>query len=161
MHATVNSITLNKYEFYETKSYSQYNRRCIDGSITGCNKCVGYCRYNEHPGFLTEKQRKQHNCIGKQCFHYIAKPEKKRIANKSINLSLSIQAFANKIMSDDECVRVIRVENTEANRYKAFYITITNECEIDRYTQQIENEMEIEIAFVKLDYDFDTCVALL
>ena len=159
MHETVYSTATSKYEFYERQSHSRYNRRCIDNSITGCNKCVGYCQYNEHPGFLTEKLREQHNCIEKQCFHYIAKPEKKKATQTLIDLSSPL--FANKLMSCNECVRVIRVENAEFNRYTAFYVTITNECEFGKYTSQIEKEMGIEVVFVKLNYDFDTCVSLL
>lgn len=31
---------------------SGYNRKCIDGKITSCSNCVGYCQYNKHPGFF-------------------------------------------------------------------------------------------------------------
>lgn len=161
MCKTAYSTSLDKYEFYEEHSSSRYNRRCIDNTITGCNKCVGYCQYYKHPGFLTDKLRKQHNCIGKQCFHYIAKPEKKKVARVLTDLSSSILSFANNIMNVNQFVRVIRVENTGFNQYTAFYVTITNECEFGKYTNLIEDEMEVKIAFVKLNYDFDKCVSLL
>lgn len=60
-------------------SYAAYNkpyrgnahqRRCIDGKVTGCGNCVGYCTYSEHEGFLTRELRKKHDCIGKACFYY-------------------------------------------------------------------------------------------
>lgn len=78
MYEIIYSTADSRYEQYEKQCRSKYDRRCIDNSITGCNKCVGYCQYAEHPGFLTEELRKQHNCIGKQCFHYVAKQKKEK-----------------------------------------------------------------------------------
>lgn len=161
MYETVYSTANHKYEMYEKQSHSRYNRRCIDSSITGCGNCVGYCQYSKHPGFLTEKLRKQHNCIGKQCFHYVPKPEKKKVPQLLVDLSSSILTLAHRVMSEDECVRVIRVENTEFNQYTAFYVTITNECQFDGYASRIEDELGIRVSFQKLNYDFDKCVALL
>ncbi len=61
------------YGYYEKQSRSVYSRRTIDGKTVGCSKCVGYCSYDEHTGFLTQKLRKQHNCIKKRCDYYIGK----------------------------------------------------------------------------------------
>lgn len=161
MCETVYSTAVSRYEIYEKQSHSRYNRRCIDNSITGCGNCVGYCQYSGHPGFLTKELRMQHNCLGKQCFHYVAKPEKKKIQQMFIDLSSSILNLAHRVMNEDECVRVIKVENTEFNQYTAFYVTITNECKFEGYAARIENELGIQVNFVKLNYDFDKCVALL
>ena len=51
MYETVYSTANNKYEMYEKQSYSRYNRRCIDNSITGCGNCVGYCQYSDIQAF--------------------------------------------------------------------------------------------------------------
>ena len=48
-------------------------RKCIDGSVTGCGKCVGYCNYRGHPGYLTKELRRQHNCVKKSCRYYESK----------------------------------------------------------------------------------------
>lgn len=72
----VYSTETNLYDSLEKHNYSKYNRRCIDGRITGCGNCVGYCQYSEHPGYLTKELRKQHNCINKNCFYYVAKPKR-------------------------------------------------------------------------------------
>lgn len=161
MYETVYSTANNKYEIYEKQSHSRYNRCCIDNTITGCGHCVGYCQYSEHPGFLTEKLRKQHNCLGKQCFHYVPKPKKKKDPPFLVDLSSTILTLAKIVMSEDECVRVVRVENTEFNRYTAFYITITNECRFDGYASRIEDELGVQVSFQKLNCDFDKCVSLL
>ena len=34
------------------------NRRCINGKITSCGRCVGYCSFQEHAGFLTREQQR-------------------------------------------------------------------------------------------------------
>lgn len=70
----------NSYRHFEKQSRDKINRRCIDGRITGCGKCVGYCRYNGHPGFLTREHRKEHDCLGKGCYYYL--PKKKYAAQK-------------------------------------------------------------------------------
>ncbi len=62
-----------EYEAFEKRSGSLYNRRCIDGRITGCGNCVGYCKFEGHSGFLTKPLRKEHNCIFKACRYYVPK----------------------------------------------------------------------------------------
>ena len=56
-----------------SKNDSPHCRRCIDGKITGCGNCVGYCQFWGHPGYLTKELRKEHNCIKKGCNYYIPK----------------------------------------------------------------------------------------
>lgn len=73
---TYNIEITHNYVYYDKIYSSSYNRRCIDGKITGCGNCVGYCTYIEHSGFLTKQQRQEHNCIKKNCFYYLPKPKK-------------------------------------------------------------------------------------
>ncbi|MBR4858017.1 MAG: hypothetical protein IKU08_02390 [Clostridia bacterium] len=70
------TTTENKFEFYEKNSPSKYTRISINGSIVGCNNCVGYCMFSGHPGFVTKEQRKEHDCIRKNCYYYIPKPKR-------------------------------------------------------------------------------------
>jgi len=58
------------------KNESPHHRRCIDGKITGCGNCVGFCQFRDHPGYLTKELRKEHNCIKKGCNYYIPKVKK-------------------------------------------------------------------------------------
>ena len=64
---------ISEYAFYDSHSKSKYNRISIDGTVVGCSRCVGYCKYDMHPGFLTEKMRKVHHCIEKGCNYYLEK----------------------------------------------------------------------------------------
>ena len=42
MNNVVYTTEMNKYAFFEKGSPSAFTRVCIDGHITGSNKCVGY-----------------------------------------------------------------------------------------------------------------------
>lgn len=66
-------IHQTQYQQLEARYGSGHNRRLIDGRVTGCGKCVGYCQYRNHSGFLTKEQRKEHDCLSKQCFYYVPK----------------------------------------------------------------------------------------
>jgi len=161
MNEVIYSTSQNQYASYEKASPSQYTRRCIDSTITGCNKCLGYCRYDGHPGFLTEKHMRVHDCIAKECHYLVCKPqrEKKRsesMVDQSENILIQLQSI---MLS--ECIKVIRVQNSTLNRYTAYYVTITNECCFDDCTQQIRDNYNADIEFVKLNYDFDTCLSIL
>ena len=79
MGEIIYSTDENTYEFYEKQSFSPKLRRCIDNTTTGSNKCVGYCKYDNHPGFLTAKHMKEHNCTNKACYYFIAKSSKRKI----------------------------------------------------------------------------------
>lgn len=71
---TVPSRSINPlYRREEIHSKDKINRRLIDGSVTDCRKCVGYCACPEHPGFITKQQRKTHDCVRKDCPNYIGK----------------------------------------------------------------------------------------
>lgn len=64
---------MKTFNYYEEQSKNKYERRCIDGKVTHSGKCIGYCECSLHSGFLTREQRKQHDCIVKQCFYYVPK----------------------------------------------------------------------------------------
>ena len=79
----VYSTGQTNYSSFESKYTSPHRRRCIDGQITGCGNCVGYCTFHEHPGYLTQQLRKEHNCVKNNCFYYHPK-EKYTQTNKHI-----------------------------------------------------------------------------
>ncbi len=80
-----------QYQQMERRYGNGYNRRLIDGKITGCGKCVGYCKYQDHAGFLTKDLRKEHNCLGKGCFYYISKKGERTIPYTAYPMQLSVQ----------------------------------------------------------------------
>lgn len=75
------STSNNDYNNYENKHLTPHHRRCIDGKTTGCSKCVGYCKFREHPGFLTRELRKRHDCLKKGCYYYVPKTKSVKSSN--------------------------------------------------------------------------------
>lgn len=162
LNNVVFSTEIDRYAFFEKKSPYNYTRRCIDNSITGSNKCVGYCQYDGHPGFLTKDLLKQHNCIEKECYHFVKKLSKDMpINNNNHNISSLILKHAQNTFSNNEGIKIMSVKNTEYKDYTISYITITNECNFNDYISIAQDIFDANISFVRLNYDFETCAALI
>lgn len=162
MANVVYSSDYDMYKHYEKQYSIGTLRRCIDGSLTGSNKCIGYCRYSEHPGFVTQKLQREHDCISKNCFHYVSKNKPMEIScRKRADISQEIFAFAQKLLANNEFIKVLRVKNIEYKQYCAYYVTITNDYSLNQYASLINAKLGIHIQFERLNYDFDKCVALL
>ena len=73
----VYSTGLDSYAEREKQQSSPHHRRCIDGKVTGSSKCVGFCTFREHPGYLTQQLRRDHDCIKKSCRYYLQKDHDK------------------------------------------------------------------------------------
>lgn len=149
---------IKDYVFFEMQCKNKYNRRLIDGTITGCGNCVGYCQYEGHKGFLNESQRKQHNCIGKNCFYYTEKSKPKR--QKESNLPLEILNSAQKEASEIEGVKLLRAD-IKNNICEIEYITITNVFLLKGISELLKSKFGIQIKFKKLNYDFDRIVDIM
>lgn len=149
------------YTYLNKRHGTNNNRRCIDGHITGCNKCVGYCNFDEHPGFLTDKLRSQHQCIAKKCHYYLAKPAtiRERKANKA-GQDIDILESAIEALSDKEGVKPMRVK-PEGDTFIVQFVTITNLLELDKTAKQLSQDLGVSIRFERLMYDFDKCVSLI
>ena len=147
------------YEGLEAKFGEGHNRRCIDGQITGCGKCVGYCQYTVHPGFLTERHRREHQCMEHGCHYYIAKPERskprKEVAPATRLLSLTSE-FCGKL----EGLRVLRALE-EKNEWVLNYVTLTNEYKLEDIAMLITQQWGEKVRFRRLDLDYETCAELI
>ena len=157
------TFTEKMYSAFEKyNSPSEYTRRCINGKTIGCNKCVGYCQYEGHPGFLTKEQRQQHDCIGKECRYYVAKPKKQRCEVRTFKEKINaVLEFAQSIIDINSGVKVIRVEAEEDKSYKAYFVAITNDFRFETCYRAFHAAFNADIVFVRLNYDFDTCAALI
>ncbi len=114
---------ISMYAYYENKSHDKYARRSIDGSTIGCSKCVGYCRFEGHEGFLSKKQRQSHDCLGKECFYYI--PKTKEIKDKHVKAKVNFDSCVDDVLSAFEGIRSMKVEQDENGTYIVKYISIT------------------------------------
>lgn len=138
-----------------------YNRTCINGRITGCGKCVGYCQYVGHPGYLTEQLRKEHKCIEKRCFYYLPKPSYgRRTPNNKVSLDALLKMAVQKA-SHMEGLRVMNVQECGPGRWQFNYITISNAYPVNDLARALADDLNGEVYFKKLDYSFDRCVQLI
>ena len=149
----------NSYVQHEKQSNSRINRRCIDGSLTGCGNCVGYCQYQEHPGFLTQQLRKKHHCINKQCRYYLPKPPKEK-HEKIEDISANLLSLAKQSLGgiDDLCVLNTRHENS---MWVIGYITVFGQYNFTEVEEKIQEKSGFTVVLQKLDYSFERCVELI
>lgn len=161
MEGIVYSTEQNQYAILEKPYGNSQERRCIDNKITGRNKCVGYCQYNEHPGFLTERHIKQHNCIGKGCHYFIAKPQKAKEKHGFEDQSNIILRYIKDNFLVPEGVCVVRIACLYHGHYVAHYVAITKDYDLTKCNRTIKGKFNVEISFENLNYNFETCVSLL
>lgn len=160
---TVYSTETSLYEKYEKQCRHKFNRVCIDGKITGCGNCVGYCRYDGHPGFLTDKHRRDHQCVEKNCFHYVEKParmrkQRKKIHNEFHDTLLSLAKSKTGLM---EGLLIINANQDSLGSWQLGYITISNEYTLSHLAREIRQELGCDVEFDRLNYSFDRCVQLI
>lgn len=149
------------YERFEKQSEKKYERICIDGTRTGCGRCVGYCSYQGHPGFLTARLRQEHDCIGKACWHYICKPQKRQKSRNAENdASERVLELARKETAGMEGLRVLRAA-LEGGKWVLCYITISNAYALDSIAKTLARVCGASVRFQNLNYDFDTCVRII
>lgn len=149
----------NLYVQYEHESGSRLNRRCIDGSITGCGNCVGYCQFHEHPGFLTQKQRQEHDCIIKKCHYYIPKPRSNK-HEQDEDISSNLLRLAEQNVADIDDIRIMNARQTD-QMWVIGYVTVFGQSNFSMVAQKIQEESGVPVTLQKLDYSFDRCVELI
>lgn len=159
MYETIFHSAEDLYSHYESNCRSKVNRVCIDGRVTGCGKCVGYCQYSGHPGFLTKDLRKQHDCLNRNCYHYVPKPPKEKPQVTCNKLS----AYLNEIgcaRLPYEGMKVLDVNESDEGLLLR-YITITNGYSLEELSGMLADKLGCNIFWEKLDYNFDVCAQLL
>ncbi len=149
------------YSYFDNKQKQIHNRRTIDGSITGCGKCVGYCQFSEHSGFLTKEQRKEHNCIGKGCHYYLSKPKTEKVKSSRKNTTNEIIQKSSKVISDLEGIKIIRAEEITQGGWKLKYVTLTNEYSIADLERLISSVLGQKAVMQRLNYDFEIAAQLI
>ena len=142
---------------------NNHNRKTISGQIVGSNKCVGYCKYKEHTGFLTQRNRKEHNCIGKGCNYYV--PKEKTNYTKSIVISVpnyrdDILKLAQSLTKDD-AVFITKVIQNGLFEYSIEFFSITNERVMEKHIDAISDYFGVEINLKQKNYDYEICVNLM
>jgi hypothetical protein len=151
----------NCYEYYDSQYKGSYNRKLIDGSITGCGKCVGYCMYEGHPGFLTHELRKKHDCLHKKCIYYLAKEKNtKKPKERLPHIRETVLDRAKQLLSNVKGIKIVQVKEGPEYQYIIQFIAITNDYNLIKYATLLSDEFNSHICFQRLSYDFDVCCAM-
>jgi len=153
------SGTYEEYQKLEEVYGNGRNRRCINGRSTGCGKCVGFCKYSGHPGFLTEDQRSAHHCIEKGCNYYLSKPERVRVIKQSPDPAQRLLYLVREAVAGMEGLKVTRVRNDNGS-WVANYVTLSNDYQLDQIEKSVNLQSGLSFRFNRLNLDFDTCVQI-
>ena len=149
------------YSYFDNKQKQTHNRRTIDGSITGCGKCVGYCQFSEHSGFLTKEQRKEHNCIGKGCHYYLSKPKTEKLKTSRKSNTTEIIKKSSEVIANLEGIKIIRAEEITQGGWKLKYVTLTNDYSIADLEKLISSVLGQKAVMQRLNYDFEIAAQLI
>ncbi len=153
---------MNTYSFFEKKCASPHRRRCIDKTVTGSNKCVGYCQYGGHPGFLTEELRKAHDCIRKGCLYYVEKEKQRQIKWSCVGDSAkALLKIAAEKTENYEGMRIMRAQQKDKCKWVLKYITISSTYPFESIAKTIAEATGYQIILEKLHYGFDVCAKIL
>ena len=153
-----NIHTLITYEFFEKLHIGTINRRCIDGSIHGCSSCKGYCNFNDHPGYLTEKMIAEKHCIEKGCHYFVGKPKSRR-QPKRTNIDREIIAAASAALSPFEGLRVTKAKQDETGRWILYYAQIAD-YNTETLCESISSQCDFSFSLSPLPCSFDTAAQL-
>lgn len=165
---------MNEYITYEKLESlygeNNYVRRCINGKTAGCSKCVGYCMCQEHEGYLTNELRKEHDCINKQCSHYIAKPAKEKnnsygnpflkIMDEMKQMQDIIFKLACRLTYKYEGMRFTSSSVTALGKCELSYVTISNDYVFEKIIDEIERKTGYTISLKRLNCSFDKAVEI-
>lgn len=155
------STERNLFTEIESKYGSSHIRQTIDGRCVGCSKCVGFCQFDGHPGFLTSEQRKKHDCLGKNCFYYVPKPARAKKPLVIHNETQEMLSIANESIDTQEGVRFLDAVQCEFKKWNLGYITITNDYSLTAAKEVLEKTFNCEVVFSRKHYSYDRCIQLL
>lgn len=152
---------LYDYAYYDSRQKSPHHRRCIDGCVTGCGNCVGYCTYEGHSGFLTEQLCKEHNCIEKGCYYFLPKPKQERIPSNKNCVSDNIISIAAELTESLEGMKILRATKNSNGQWKIKYVTISDMYPIKTIENQISEAVGETVIMINLNYDFEVAAKLI
>ncbi len=163
MNDSINNSYISEYEKYARKQHDKYNRRIITGKIVGNNNCVGYCKYDGHPGFLTAALREEHECDKKGCYYYIPKPKyEKQPSYKDINnIEDEIIATARTITKSYEGMKIINVSLATKQNCVIKYVTLSNTYPIKEIEADISRAFGLTVQMVQIKCDYETSAQLI
>lgn len=148
------------YREIEKKTIRNFNLCCIDGSVHGCGKCVGYCSYKGHTGFLTPEMQKARQCVEKGCYYHHSKPAtQKRMHDNNKVLQKRILSIAQAAAEAMEGLRVTRVA-IKANSYCVVYYAAIASYDVSSVAEEIAANTGFQICMKQIPCDFNVAAAI-
>ena len=151
---------MHDYLYYEKRERKKYTRRSIDGKMVSCTKCVGYCCYEEHEGFLTTMQRDSHDCIEKECIYYLPKLREQKRKKAAGSRADEIVRQTSNLISEYEGMRIMSAGEMPNGGWNIKYVTVTNAYPIEKIEKTISESIGESIQLVALNYDFNIAAHL-
>lgn len=153
-------MEISMYREIEKKTIKNFNLRCIDGSVHGCGRCVGYCSYDGHAGFLTPELQKEHSCLQKECYYHCPKPAASSKPRRGNNvLQEEILSASQTATAAMEGLRVIRVTMERDATCTVYYAAIAK-YDISSVENEISASTTHPIRMKQIQCSFDTAAAL-
>lgn len=148
------------YQEMAEKTARNFNLRCIDGALHGQSKCVGFCAYEYHSGFLTAKQEHEHRCRERNCIHHHPKPFVKRCRkNAERARKAEIITAAKEATAELEGLLVLRAAKEGDNSWTVWYTAIAG-YDLVKTEEQLCEKLGCSVHMRPLCCDFDTATAL-
>lgn len=129
-------------------------RRCIDNSVTGKNRCTGYCNYAGHPGFLTEALTALHDCKTKNCVYYAPRADRGVFSCPLPKPEAELLALAQKETVTQEGLRLLGCEYREGTYIISY--TAVADYDLNALSKQLSAKTKLPLRFQKINCDFET-----
>lgn len=143
------------YEEMEKPHRQSFVRPLINGSRCGSAKCLGYCHFDEHPGFLNQKLLRKHQCLEKDCKYFQPKPRRpKRPQEEVYNRAADIVEFSNKIMQDCEGIKAVKAEQDSRGDWIVRFVAVAS-CEKEHLEVRISRLAGEKVRLKQLSCSFD------
>ena len=165
---------MTKFLTYEQAEQQQkpsaVNRRLIDGTVTGCGNCVGYCACEDHPGYLNDKLRAEHGCLRKGCDHYLPRRKQSESPSPSPFSSVltemqtqteQVFATAKEMLAPYEGLRLMEISQQVMGEYEITYVTLSNDYPFDTFAKRMYDEYGFTVTFRRLDYSLERITELI
>ena len=133
-------------------------RTCIDGSVTGRNRCTGYCNYAEHRGFLTATLTAERRCVERNCVHHAPREPRGVFVCPKPEPEPELLRLARTRAAGMEGLRLLSCAYADGAYLIAFAAVAS--YDLDALRARLEKETGLKVAFRPLDCDFDTAARL-
>lgn len=141
-------------------SNSHFTETLITGNKTSSGKCVGYCNFNQHKGFLNKKLIDKHCCHEKKCpfFYTVNSLADEQKNYDSENREEIIKVAANKAIEKYDYVKIVGVRKCK----KYFLLSYASVCGINeiKLSEIIQQKCNVNVMLKLINQPFEKMVSI-